>query len=558
MKLTLAAGLLVVSLACAPSDPQQPVAVVDPVFLDVTTEAGLDYAFDRVQGGGYFMPDSLAGGCAFFDYDADGDLDVYVVLGRFHDGVVQPDGANRLFRQESDGRFTDVSADSGAADSGYGMGVAVGDIDNDGYPDLFVTNYGPNTLLRNNGDGTFSDVTARAGVGDARWGASAGFFDFDRDGFLDLFVSNYVQFEPGSVARDSGGQPEYPGPECCPGTADILYRNDGDGTFTDISGAVGIADALGKGLGVGFADLDFDGRLDIYVANDGESNRAWVHDSGGGLRDVAGSLGVGLNSYGVAEASMGVVTADLDEDLKVDLFLTHLFQETNTLYLAADGGPFADATLGSGLGKQSTDFTGFGVAAIDIDLDGRPELAVVNGRVLRTQAQTGSERVDHWLPYAEQNLLFWNEGARRFRQAGGECGAFCSVGVGRGLAAGDVDNDGDADLLMTSADGRIRLLRNVRPHDGHWLGLRLVDTHGPRDATGAVVELRLGERTLRGAVAPAQSYLSSLDPRILFGLGAADSIGGIRVIWSDGTVEVFDADAVDRYHDLVRGDGTGT
>jgi len=556
-----AAGFLVLSQACAPSGPQESatrVQVVEPVFVDVTIEAGLDYAFDRALGGGHFMPDSLAGGCAFLDYDGDGDLDVYVVMGVFQDGAVQSDGTNRLFRQESDGRFTDVSAASGAADPGYGMGVAIGDIDNDGFPDLFVSNYGPNVLLRNNGDGTFSDATERAGVGDARWGASAGFFDFDRDGFLDLFVSNYVRFEPGREVRDSAGQPEYPGPDCCPGTSDVLYRNNGDGTFSDISREVGIAGTRGKGLGVGFADLDGDGRTDVYVANDGEANRVWADDGNGGLRDVAGALGLGLNGYGVAEASMGVVIADLDDDRRVDLFLTHLFQETNTLYLARDGGRFADATLGSGLGKQSTDTTGFGGVALDVDLDGRLELAVANGRVLRAPVQPGGERSGHWSPYAEGNLLFWNVGAGRFRQTDGACGTFCSdLGVSRGLAAGDVDNDGDTDLLMASADGRVRLFRNVRPRDGHWLGLRLVDPGGPRDATGALVELRTGERTLRTAIAPASSYLSSHDPRALFGLGPADHVDGIRISWPDGTHETFDVTGIDRYHVLVRGKGNG-
>ena len=544
----LTAALLVLAAACEPANREPNPAM----FADVTAEAGLEFDFDRARGGGHFMPDSLAGGCAFFDYDADGDLDVYVVLGLYEEGAAQPQGANRLFRQEDDGRFTDVSAASGTADAGYGMGVAVADIDNDGFVDLYVTNFGPNTLYRNNGDGTFSDVSVSAGVADPRWGASAGFVDFDTDGWLDLFVSNYVKYVPGPGVRDSAGRPEYPGPDCCPGTADVLYRNNGDGTFTDLSGQAGIADARGKGLGVGFSDLDRDGRVDIYVANDGEANRAWVREAPGRLRDEAGVLGIGLNGYGGADASMGVVIADLDEDRRFDLFLTHLFQETNTLYLARDGARFADATLGSGLGKQSTEFTGFGTVAVDVDLDGRPELVVVNGRVLRAPG----DRAGHWPPYAEPNLLFWNEGGGRFRLAGGECGTLCSdVEVSRGLAAGDVDNDGDADLLVTTADGRVRLFHNVRPRDAHWIGVSLVDPAGPRDATGAVIEIHSGETKRIGAVWPASSYLSSNDPRVLFGLGPLERVDRIQVTWSDGTVEVFDAPAVDRYHVLVRGEG---
>jgi hypothetical protein len=546
----LAPLILVAACAVEDGDPNLPLHA--EVFTDVTAESGLEFEFDRARGGGHFMPDSLAGGCAFLDYDADGDLDVYVVLGLYEDGNVHPDGANRLFRQDDDGRFTDVSEISGTADTGYGMGVAAGDIDNDGFIDLYVTNFGANVLYRNNGDGTFSDISTAAGVADPRWGASAGFLDFDADGWLDLFVTNYVQYVAGPGVRDSAGRPEYPGPDCCPGTADVLYRNDGDGTFTDISAETGIADARGKGLGVGLTDLDRDGRLDIYVANDGEANRAWVQEATGSWRDAAGALGVGLNGYGGAEASMGVVVADLNEDRRFDLFLTHLFQESNTLYLAQDAARFADATLGSGLGKQSNEFTGFGTAAVDVDLDGLPELVVVNGRVLRAQG----DREGHWPPYAERNLLFWNDGGGQFRLAGSECGTLCSdIEVDRGLATGDVDNDGDADLLVATASGGVRLFHNVRPRDAHWIGVKLIDPEGPRDATGATVEVRTAETIRSGAVRPTSSYLSSNDPRVLFGLGPLERVDRIEVTWPDGTLEFFDAPGVDRYHVLVRGEG---
>ncbi len=503
------------------------------------------------------MPDSLAAGCAFLDYDNDGDLDIYIVNG-FHRGgeLVNAEGANRLFRQNADGTFADVTESSGAGDRGYGMGVAVGDVDNDGFVDLYVTNYGPDALYRNNGDGTFADVTDRAGLGDPRWGASAGFFDYDGDGYLDLFVANYLDYDPALRTVDSAGRAEYPGPQCCPGVPDILYHNDGDGTFTDVSREAGIADTRGRGLGVAFLDLDRDGRIDVYVANDRERNRAWIQNGDGTFTDRAPTMGLAFNVYGGAEASMGVAVGDINGDLELDLFLTHLFQETNTLYLGQGEGQYRDATMGSGLGQPSVDFTGFGTTLLDYDLDGDLDLLVVNGRVLRSKPRPGVALNEHWSAYAEENLLFENDGSGRFTAAPEACGTLCSeVEVSRGLAVGDVDNDGDADVLLSAGNGPARLYLGNAAGQAHWLTLRVVDDAVGRDALGATVYLEAGGRTLRRDVAPASSYLSSNDARVHFGLAAAAAIERVRVRWLDGTLESYAGLEIDRVQLVARGQG---
>ena len=529
----------------------------DAVFVEITDEVGLDFYFDRALERDYFMPDSLNAGCAFLDYDNDGDLDIYIVNAYHRAGELsRPEGANRLYRQEDDGTFTDVTEISGAGDPSYGMGVTVGDIDNDGHVDLYITNYGPDVLYRNNGDGTFTEATRESGLGDSRWGASAGFFDYDGDDYLDLFVTNYLEYDVGRRTLDSAGRPEYPGPQCCPGVADILYKNNGDATFTDVSESSGVASATGRGLGVGFFDLDDDGRLDIYVANDRESNRAWIQNDDGTFTDNGALMGIAVNIYGGAEASMGVAIGDLNGDLEIDLFLTHLFQETNTLYLGQGEGRYGDATLGSGLGQASVNFTGFGTGLMDYDLDGDLDLLVVNGRVLRSALRPGVELNEHWKAYAEENHLYENDGSGRFSRAQEACGALCAeVEVSRGLAVGDVDNDGDLDVLTTTGDGRARLYRNTGPGDAHWLAVRALLAPGGRDAQGATVYLETPDRTLRRDVSPALSYLSSGDMRVYFGLGGAETIDRVRVRWPDGEIETFDDLKIDRIYEIVRGTG---
>ncbi|HVS11246.1 MAG TPA: CRTAC1 family protein [Planctomycetota bacterium] len=524
-------------------------------FTDVTADAGIAALPDRGTGD-YFMPESLAAGCALFDCDLDGDLDVYLVNGfRAADGsTVTPQGANRLWIQEERLRFRDATESSGAGDRGYGMGVAVGDASGDGYPDLYVTNYGPDTFLASRGDGTFEDRTGASGLGQPAWGSSAGFFDLDLDGDLDLYVANYLDYLHTRPSTDRAGRPEYAGPHSFEGVPDCLYRNLGGGRFEDISASSGIANARSKGLGVIFLDLDGDGRTDVYVANDAQPNHAWINAGDGTFRERARELGLAVSASGAAQASMGLAAGDLDGDGRLELFATNLVQETNVLYREPSPGRWQDATLGSGLGPPSLDRTGFGTAFADLELDGDLDVLVANGRVLRTVSDPRARIRAHWSPYAEPDQVLVNDGRGRFREV--PAGDFTrEVRVSRGLAVGDVDGDGALDVLLTCADGHVALLRNGSERAGRWLVARVVEGSLPRDAIGARVEVRAGGRSHVRLVQPASSYLSSSDPRVHFGLGQVQAIEEVLVRWPDGALERFDGVELDRACTLERGKG---
>ncbi len=542
-----------------------------PLFTDVAAETGLDFAHWNGMTGKFYFPEMTGQGAALFDYDGDGDLDVYLVQGALlgpgekrSDALFPYDGAwppsDRLYRNDlgADGktlRFTDVTAASDLAKlaTGYGMGVAAGDIDNDGDVDLYVTNYGSNQLLLNQGDGSFRDVTAAAGVDDPAWSTSAVFFDFDRDGWLDLFVANYVVFD---VARNpecfaSSSRRDYCGPSAFPGVADRLWRNRGDGTFEDVSVPARIASQKSAGLGVVAADFDGDGWSDLYVANDGEDNHLWLNQRDGTFRDEALLAGVAVNRQGQPEASMGVSAGDFDADGDDDLFMTHLMSETNTLYVN-DGGLFEDRTLETGLAAGSLAFTSFGTAWLDVDNDGWLDLMIANGsvKILEALAKDGD-----LFPLDQPNQLLMNAGGRRFEDATARAGAaFAAAEVSRGAAFGDVDNDGDTDVLLLNNNGPARLLRNNAGHRQPWLGLRLIGGKGGRDMLGARVELkRQGAPPLWRRAHTDGSYCSANDPRVLFGLGGGAGVESVTVHWPDGTPETWPAPEPGRYTTLRQG-----
>jgi hypothetical protein len=531
--------------------------------------------------GEYYFPEMTGQGGALFDYDNDGDLDLYLVQGSLlgpeetlEDALFPPPAGSagspidRLLRNDlgDDGkiRLVDVTEASGLRAGGYGMGVATGDLDNDGHTDLYVTNYGPNQLWRNRGDGTFEDITAKAGADDPRWSTSAAFVDFDRDGWLDLYITNYLQFSvaenPACYANSS--RRDYCGPSGFPPERDRLLRNRGDGTFQDVTVGAGIT-TPGAGLGVVAGDFDGDGWLDLYVANDGQPNFLWLNQQNGTFADGGLLSGLAVNARGLPEASMGVTAGDADGDGDLDLFMTHLTGETNTLYLQEEGGLFLDRTVASGLGAGSLPFTSFGTYFFDYDNDGWLDLLIANGavRILEPLAAAGD-----LFPLDQPNQLYRNLGGGRFEEVTAEAGEpFRIAEVSRGAAVGDLDNDGDTDVVLFNNNGPARLLENRVGQDRQWIGLRLLSSPGQagaskplpaRDALGTLV-------TVEGATQPRLvrrvgtdgSYCSANDPRLLFGLGDRKQPVTIKVAWPDGSEERFAGLAPGRYHQLHQGQG---
>jgi hypothetical protein len=546
-------GLLVLLLSLttgchrsAPAEEEEPRKL--EWFRDVTEEVGLDFVHDAGPPERYFMPQIMGSGAALFDFDNDGRLDVYLVQNGGPDGP-----RNRLFRQGRDGRFTDVSKGSGLDVAGWGMGVAVGDVNNDGWPDVLVTEYGGVRLFLNNRDGTFTDVTREAGLDKLLWGTSAAFFDYDRDGWLDLVVVNYIDYEPSRPCASPGGQRDFCGPKHFPGSVTKLYRNLG-GTpgkagavrFEDVTLKAGLGGTPGPGLGVVCADFTGDGWPDIFVANDGEPNRLWVNQKNGTFKNEALQRGLAYNALGQAQANMGIALGDVDGSGLFSVFVTHLTEETNTLWKQARPGAFEDRTAAAGLVNPRWRGTGFGTVLADFDHDGALDLAVVNGRVARdsrfgAEAGRGGGPGSFWKPYADRNQLFANDGKGGFRDVSPENEAFCGTArISRALAVGDVDGDGALDLLVSTVAGPARLYRNVAPDRGHWLMVRAVDPAlGGRDAYGAEVTVEAAGRRWKRWLNPASSYLCSSDPRAHFGLGAAERVDAIHVLWPDGTEEDY-------------------
>jgi hypothetical protein len=528
-----------------------------PAWLeDVTARVKVDFVHDTGPSDSpYFMPRVMGSGGAVFDFDGDGRLDLYLVQNGGPNGP-----KNRLFHQEPDGTFRDVSAGSGLDVAGWGMGVAVGDFDNDGKPDLLLTEYGRARLFHNEGGGKFRDVTKEAGIDDPQWSTAAAFLDFDRDGRLDLFIANYLDYDPS--IKCGTGKPDFCSPSSHTGNAARLYRNLGPGPggvtrFEDVTVKAGLGAALGKGLGVLVADFDGDGWPDIFVANDGMANFLWINRRDGTFAEEALKRNVAFTATGQPAANMGVAWGDVDGDGLPDLFVTHLIDEMHTLYKQGPRGLFSDRTVAAGLTRAPRS-TGFGAAFVDFDRDGNLDIAWVNGGVVRNRG--ASTTGPFWSAYAQKHQIFANEGGGKFRDVSSSNPALCGTpGVGRALIVADLDNDGAPDLIVTEAGGPVRVLRNVAPAAGHWLAVRaLLPKQGGRDAYGAELTVSAGGKQFRRLIYTAYSYLSASDPRAHFGLGPAERYDEIRVRWPDGSEERFPAGAADREVTLRQGEGAAT
>jgi hypothetical protein len=534
------------------SEPPAVERASTPWFEERAGAAGLDFVHRSGHRGRILFPEIMGGGAALFDMDGDGDLDAYLVQsGSLHEPGSEM-GANRLYVNHGGGRFEDVTEESGAGDRGYGMGVATGDYDNDGDVDLYVTNFGPNALLRNDGGGRFSDVTAEAGVGDASWGTSAAFFDRDNDGDLDLFVANYVDWSL-AIEQDCyhpSGSLDY----CLPTNyrrpaPDTLYRNNGDGTFSDVSIAAGIHDEPANGLGVLCADFDDDGDSDIFVANDTNMNQMWINSGAGVFTNDALLRGCALDEHGMTKAGMGTEAEDVDDDGDLDLMVVNLEGQTDSFF-RNEGGFFADRTGAAGLGATSRRFTRFGLGLVDFDNDGLLDLFQANGRVTATMELSAKD------PYSEANLLYRGVGPGRFEELQPRGGTDpILVETSRAAAFGDVDDDGGIDVLVANRDGPAHLLYNLVSDGGHWVRFAALEEHD-RHALGGRVSLCLDGRRLTRAVRASDSYCASSDPRTHFGLGETARVESVVVRWPDGVLEGFGEFEANRTHTLRRYAGT--
>jgi hypothetical protein len=520
-------------------------------FEEVAAARGVKFRHLSGHTDRFLLPEIMGGGAALFDMDGDGDLDAYLVQSGSVLNPSRKGDGNRLFRNRGDGVFDDVTAGSGAQAPGYGMGVAAGDYDNDGDADLYVTNLGSNVLLRNEGGGRFSDVTARAGVAGGGWSTSAAFVDYDADGDLDLFVARYIDWSPGTERQcfSLTGVPDYCSPRNYDApTTDLLFRNNGDGTFADVSAAAGLKSAAGNGLGVVAADFNGDGRLDLFVANDGTPNHLWMNSGGGRFSEEALLAGVALDQDGRAKAGMGVHAADIDSDTDQDLLVVNLDGESDSFF-RNERSYFVDDTAAVGLRTVSRPFTRFGMAFLDFNNDGLLDLFEANGRVGLQSERFADD------PYAEPNILLRGVAGGRFEQVPQAGVRKALVATSRAAAFGDIDNDGAVDILISNRDAPAHLLRNITPGRGHWLLLRVVDEHG-RDALGAELTIVIGPRQVRTDVRAAYSYMASNDPRVHVGLGTATRVDQVEVRWPGSrTLESFGPSEADQVVTIRRGTG---
>ena len=520
------------------------------VFENIAEQAGVRFVLNNHATANKYQIETMPAGVAVFDYNNDGHEDLYFINGASIPELSKTDASywNRLYRNNGDGTFTDVTSAAGVAGEGYSMGVAAGDYDNDGFEDLFVAGVNRNILYHNNGDGTFTDITRKAGIADAgprkMWSISAGWFDYDNDGWLDLFVVNYCKWSPEIdpyCGRNEPGYRTYCHPKYYEGLPNTLYHNNGNGTFTDVSVPSGIAAHVGKGMAVTFADYDGDGLIDAFVTNDTEQNLLFHNNGHGKFSEVGVEAGVAFNSDGRALSSMGADFRDLDNDGRPDLLVTALSNETFMLYRNLGGGIFLDATYASGLAVLSLPWAGWGVGAFDLNNDGLKDVFAANAHVMDNEELYSSRS------YRQPNSLFANVGGVRFIDARPGAGPALQVPrAHRGCAFGDFDNDGRVDVAVSCLNERAELLRNVSGRQ-HWLQLLLTGRRSNRDALGATVRLVSASGKVQyNHVTTSVGYASSSSRRVHFGLGAESAIRVVEIRWPSGTLQRLESPRTDQ------------
>jgi len=527
-----------------------PVAAQPPRFVEVTRSAGIDFVYQNGATGRKHMPECMGSGAAFFDYDGDGFLDLYILNGAYLDSVpAGPPPRNAMFRNQGDGTFAETTDQSGTGDTGYGMGAAVGDADADGDLDLYLSNYGPNVFYRNEGDGSFADVTAATGTQDSGWGANAAFVDYDNDGDLDLYVANYMDYRPDQHRECRQAMAvAYCGPLAYPGQSGVLYRNDGQLRFADVTRPSGLYWTEGRQLGAVFGDYDDDGDQDLFVPNDRAANCLFQNQGDGTFVEIGAVAGVAYNEDGLAESAMGADWGDYDGDGRLDVVVATFQWLPNRLYRNEGNGFFADVTQAAQLGRASLPYLGMTAAFLDYDNDGWLDLFLANGHLDEnvTEYDTGAR-------YAQRNQLFRNLGDGQFAEVTEAAGPGLRVErVSHGAAFGDYDNDGDTDIFVSdSAAPQCTLLRNDGGNRHHWLGVRLRGRRSNRDGIGARLTLSAGGRRLVREARSTYGYLGANDLRVLFGLGTAARADSLTIRWPSGVAQLVTGLAADRYHEVI-------
>jgi len=523
-------------------------------LVDVTGAAGLKFRHYNGASGRKLLPETLGSGCAFLDYDADGWQDILLVNGMDWPGQTKQRSTLSLYRNNRNGTFTDVTRAAGLDVDMYGMGVAVGDWNNDGFPDLLVTCVGQNRLFRNTGKGSFVDVTQASGLGGrSAFSTSALWFDFDRDGFLDLFVCNYVKWSPDHDVFCSldGKQKSYCTPEAYRGDTCWLFRNRGNGTFEDVTATSGVFDTSSKSLGVAMIDYDADGWPDLFVANDTQPNKLYRNLKNGTFKDVAVEAGLAFSADGKARAGMGVDIGDFDGAGRQGLAITNFDNEMIGLYKATRPGIYEDVAMRAGIGPASRNSLGFGCVLADLDLDGALDLVVVNGHIDETVRNIRGN-----VGYAQPPHLFLNQGNGTFRDVVSDVGMeFAQPRVGRGLAYGDFDHDGDLDLLVTTNNGPAALFRNDQTAGNRSLRFHLVGTKSNRDAIGAVVQIFHGGSSQSRMVKSGSSYLSQSELPVTFGVAKRDIVERVVIAWPSGRTDEFKNVATGKSYECIEGQG---